>query len=249
MTAQIATKTNRANIEQEAAHSAAVREMFAGIARRYDLLNHVLSLNIDKRWRRNVRAILAEVLSKDDASVLDVACGTGDLTMVLKNGARATVIGTDFCRPMLAIAKQKTEADSTAIPLIEADAMTLPLADGSVDAATIAFGLRNLPNIENGLTELSRILRPGGRLVILEFSSPFIPGFRQLFNFYFRRILPLIGGAVSGSRAAYTYLPGSVAKFLDQKELAELMRTVGFSSVDYTNFTGGIVAIHRGTKI
>jgi demethylmenaquinone methyltransferase/2-methoxy-6-polyprenyl-1,4-benzoquinol methylase len=248
MTAQIATKTNRPNIEQEAAHSAAVREMFSGIARRYDLLNHVLSLNIDKRWRRRVRTLLADVLARDDARVLDVACGTGDLTMVLQEGAQAMVIGTDFCRPMLAIAKKKSDAAFGRVPLIEADAMTLPLADDSIDAATIAFGLRNLPNIENGLKELYRILKPGGRLVVLEFSTPFIPGFRQLFNMYFRRILPLIGGAVSGSRAAYTYLPGSVAKFLDQKELVELMKKIGFASVEYTDLTGGVVAVHSGSK-
>ena len=234
--------------EREARHSAAVREMFAGIARRYDLLNHVLSLNIDKRWRRKVRSLLSDVLSRDDATVLDVACGTGDLTMVLQDGGRAKVIGTDFCRPMLAIAKQKTDEASAEIPLIEADAMTLPMADACIDAITIAFGLRNLPNVDNGLGELQRILKPGGKLVVLEFSSPIVPGFRQLFNLYFRRILPLIGGAVSGSRAAYTYLPGSVAKFPDQKELAEKMRSIGFESVKYANLTGGIAAIHSGQK-
>jgi demethylmenaquinone methyltransferase / 2-methoxy-6-polyprenyl-1,4-benzoquinol methylase len=234
--------------EREAQHSAAVRAMFSGIARRYDLLNHLLSLNIDKTWRRKVRGTIADVLRRPDARVLDVACGTGDLTLALADGAKAKVVGTDFCAPMLELAKQKSKAKSVVIPFVEADAMKLPLDDRSFDAATIGFGLRNLPNIENGLRELHRILKSGGTLVVLEFSSPFIPGFRQLFNLYFRRILPLIGGMISGSRAAYTYLPGSVAKFLDQRELAELMVERGFVEVRYTNLTGGIVAIHVGRK-
>jgi len=236
------------DLDQEVKHARAVREMFSGIARRYDLLNHVLSLNIDKSWRRKVRAELAEVLKSEDASVIDVACGTGDLTLGLARGAKAKVFGTDFCRPMLVLAKQKSKIEAAEIPMVEADAMQLPISDNSFDAVTIGFGLRNLPNIEHGLIELHRILKSGGKLVILEFSAPFVPGFRQMFNFYFRRVLPRIGGAVSGSRAAYTYLPGSVAKFLDQKELAELMRKTGFADVEYTNLTGGIVAIHKGRK-
>jgi len=233
------------DLDQEVRHSLAVREMFSGIARRYDVLNHVLSLNIDKVWRRKVRAELVEVLNREDAQVIDVACGTGDLALALKSGAKSKIFGTDFCRPMLEFAKKKSEAE---VPLIEADAMRLPLADNSFDAATIGFGLRNLPNVEHGLIELHRILKPGGALVVLEFSSPSVPGFRQLFNFYFRRITPVIGGAVSGSRAAYTYLPGSVAKFLDQIELADLMKRIGFVDVKYTNLTGGIAAIHMGKK-
>jgi demethylmenaquinone methyltransferase/2-methoxy-6-polyprenyl-1,4-benzoquinol methylase len=236
------------DFDQEVRHSVAVREMFSGIARRYDLLNHLLSLNIDKSWRRKVRAELIEVLRSDEANVIDVACGTGDLTLALERGSKAKVFGTDFCRPMLELAKRKSEAEEAKIPLIEADAMQLPLAENSFDAITIGFGLRNLPNIEYGLVELYRILKPGGKLVVLEFSAPLVPGFRQMFNLYFRRILPLIGGAVSGSRAAYTYLPGSVAKFPDQKELAELMKEIGFSDVKYTNLTGGIAAIHTGLK-
>jgi demethylmenaquinone methyltransferase/2-methoxy-6-polyprenyl-1,4-benzoquinol methylase len=236
------------DFDQEVRHSVAVREMFSGIARRYDLLNHLLSLNIDKSWRRKVRAELIEVLRSDEANVIDVACGTGDLTLALERGSKAKVFGTDFCRPMLELAKRKSEAEEAKIPLIEADAMQLPLAENSFDAITIGFGLRNLPNIEYGLVELYRILKPGGKLVVLEFSAPLVPGFRQMFNLYFRRVLPLIGGAVSGSRAAYTYLPGSVAKFPDQKELAELMKEIGFSDVKYTNLTGGIAAIHTGLK-
>jgi demethylmenaquinone methyltransferase/2-methoxy-6-polyprenyl-1,4-benzoquinol methylase len=147
---------------------------------------------------------------------------------------------------MLAIAAGKSV--DGAIQYVEADAMSLPFSENSFDAVTIAFGLRNLPNVDNGLRELARILKPGGRLVVLEFSSPVVPGFRQLFNFYFGQILPRIGGLVSGSRAAYTYLPASVAKFPDQKALAVRLEAVGLEQVEYENLTGGIAAIHTGTK-
>lgn len=232
----------------EISHARAVREMFAGIAHRYDLLNHLLSINIDKRWRRLVRARLEAVLANPDAVVLDVACGTGDLSIELAANARARVIASDFCRPMLDIAGPKTLDAGLSIPYIEGDAMNLPFVTDSFDAVTIAFGLRNLANVGDGLAELYRILKPGGTLVILEFSTPVIPGFGALFNFYFTRILPRIGGAVSGSRGAYEYLPNSVMKFPDQEGLAELMRASGFGSVEYSNLTGGIAAIHSGTK-
>jgi demethylmenaquinone methyltransferase / 2-methoxy-6-polyprenyl-1,4-benzoquinol methylase len=233
---------------KEAAHAKAVHEMFSGIAGRYDLLNHVLSLNIDKRWRRKVANILRETLDRPDAKVLDVACGTGDLSLELNRGSKARIIGTDFCRPMLAVAQEKTAELHAPIPYLEADAMDLSFADNTFDALTIAFGLRNLPNFANGLKELHRVLKPGGTIVILEFSSPVVPGFRQLFNFYFANILPRIGGAVSGSRGAYEYLPDSVSKFPAQKELARLLEDTGFSSVKYQNLTGGIAALHTGTK-
>src|SRR5262249_38351150 len=154
-------------------------------------LNHVLSLNVDKIWRRRVRAAIADILEREDARVVDVACGTGDLTLILQRGAKANVFGTDFCRPMLELAKEKTADASAAIPYFEADAMQLPVSGASFDAATIAFGLRNLPNVEYGLRELNRILKPDAKLVILEFSTPYVPGFRQLFNLYFHRILPM----------------------------------------------------------
>lgn len=233
-----------ARTEREIEHAAAVREMFSGIAGRYDLLNHVLSANIDKRWRRKVRVALGPVLEDENAVVLDVACGTGDLAIELQRDSKARVIGTDFCRPMLAIAHEK----SNLIPFVEGDAMNLSFADESFDAVTIAFGLRNLSNVKDGLAELHRVLKPGSKLAILEFSSPVIPGFRGLFRFYFSRILPRIGGIVSGSRGAYEYLPDSVSKFPDQKCLAEMMRETGFGDVEYTNLTGGIAAIHIGTK-
>lgn len=218
--------------------------MFSGIARRYDLLNHVLSGNTDKRWRRKVRAMLEGILADENAIVLDVACGTGDLSIELKTNAKARVIGSDFCHPMLAVAREKTER----IPWIEGDALAMPFGDESFDAVTIAFGLRNLANFRDGLVELRRILKPGGRLVVLEFSSPVVPGFRQAFNFYFTRVLPRIGGMVSGDRGAYEYLPDSVSKFPDQKALAALMRDCSFDDVEYRNLTGGIAAIHTGLR-
>ncbi|MEP7148579.1 MAG: bifunctional demethylmenaquinone methyltransferase/2-methoxy-6-polyprenyl-1,4-benzoquinol methylase UbiE [Acidobacteriota bacterium] len=233
----------------EIAHGRAVRDMFSGIAGKYDLLNHVLSLNIDKRWRRTVRGKLSEILGDPSALVLDVACGTGDLSLELKRNANARVMGSDFCHPMLAIAKVKTDEESESIPYIEGDAMQLPFADSTFDAVTIAFGLRNLSNFADGLSELARVLKPGAKLVVLEFSSPVVPGFRGLFNFYFTKVLPRIGGVVSGSQSAYEYLPESVAKFPDQKGLGDLMRSCGFRSVEYTNLTGGIAAIHTGRKV
>lgn len=232
----------------EAASSRAVREMFAGIAGKYDFLNHFLSLNIDKRWRRLVRARMQPILGRADAIVLDVACGTGDLSLELQRDAKARIVGTDFCRPMLTIAEKKAEDRGAEIPFVEADAMDLSFADDEFDGLTIAFGLRNLPNVENGLKELHRVIKPGGMIAVLEFSLPAVPGFRQLFNFYFTRVLPRIGGAVSGSRGAYEYLPESVSKFPDQKALAEMMLRSGFRDVEYTNVTGGIAAIHTGLK-
>lgn len=233
----------------EVAHSNAVRDMFAGIAGKYDLLNHVLSVNIDKRWRRLVRKSLSDVLANENATVLDVACGTGDLSIELASHANAKVVGTDFCRPMLSIANEKTEKASLPVPYLEADAMQLSFADESFDAVTIAFGLRNLSNFRDGLAELRRILKPGGKLVVLEFSTPLVPGFRSLFNLYFTQILPRIGGMVSGSRGAYEYLPDSVSKFPDQKNLVKMIEETGFADVTYRNLTGGIAAIHSGVRV
>jgi demethylmenaquinone methyltransferase/2-methoxy-6-polyprenyl-1,4-benzoquinol methylase len=232
----------------ETAHSEAVREMFSGIAGKYDFLNHFLSLNIDKAWRRKVREKLLPVLNDENAIVLDVACGTGDLSFELQHDSKAKVIGTDFCRPMLSIAREKGGKSGSPVPFVESDAMDLSFQSDSFDALTIAFGLRNLPNFAKGLKELHRVIKPGGQIAILEFSSPVVPGFRQIFNLYFNQVLPRIGGIVSGSRGAYEYLPGSVSKFPAQKALAELMGQTGFTGVEYTNLTGGIAAIHTGVK-
>jgi demethylmenaquinone methyltransferase/2-methoxy-6-polyprenyl-1,4-benzoquinol methylase len=222
--------------------------MFAGIASRYDTLNHLLSLNIDKRWRRKVRERISAILGDPTAAVLDVACGTGDLTIEMATGANARVIGTDFCHPMLTIAAKKTAERKFNIAYLEADALCLPFATARFDAVTIAFGLRNLASVENGLAELHRVLKPGGTLIVLEFSTPVVPGFRQLFRAYFSHILPRLGGLVSGSRAAYEYLPASVQRFPDQEELAAMMRDAGLSAVTFQNLTGGIAAIHAGSK-
>jgi demethylmenaquinone methyltransferase / 2-methoxy-6-polyprenyl-1,4-benzoquinol methylase len=221
--------------------------MFAGIAARYDLLNHLLSGNVDRRWRRLVAEKLRPALDAD-STVLDVACGTGDLSLVIAEACGARVVGVDFCRPMLDIAARKSSEMSRTIPFVEGDALRLPFADEKFDAATIAFGLRNLSDVAGGLGELRRILKPGGRLVVLEFSRPVVPGFRALFQFYFSRVLPRVGGLVSGSRGAYEYLPDSVSKFPDQARLASLMKEVGFENVDYRNLTGGIAALHSGTR-
>ena len=237
---------NKSLTDKEAAHATAVREMFSGIAGRYDLLNHLLSLNIDKRWRRKVSAALRDILDRSDAVVLDVACGTGDLSIELNRNSKARIIGTDFCRPMLEIANRKSQIAN--IPYVEGDALGLPFEDNSFDAVTIAFGLRNLANVPDGVAELRRILKPGGTLAVLEFSAPTVPGFGRLFNFYFSHILPRIGGAVSGSRGAYEYLPDSVSKFPDQKKLGALMEKSGFGAVKYKNLTGGIAAMHTGIK-
>lgn len=232
----------------EIEHARKVREMFSRISPKYDFLNHFLSINIDKRWRQLVRKRLTGTLEDPNAVILDVACGTGDLSVVLQKHSAATVVGTDFCRPMLAIAAGKNGNETFSIPYIEGDAMALPFRDDCFDAVTIAFGLRNLSNWQDGLVELRRILKPSGTLVILEFSQPIIPGFRQAFQLYFNKVLPKIGGAISGEQDAYEYLSVSVSKFPNQKELASMMIENGFSEVDYKNLTGGIAAIHAGTK-
>ncbi len=233
------------NGSAEREHASRVRDMFATIAGRYDFLNHVLSGNVDKRWRRIVANRVREKLSSSSACILDVACGTGDLSLTLFEITGAGVVGTDFCRPMLEIAAGKT---SGRIRLIEGDALDLPFRDGTFDAATIAFGLRNLSNVESGLTELSRVIKPGGWVAVLEFSRPANAILRPLFSLYFRKLLPLMGGLVSGSRSAYTYLPASVQKFPDQSQLSLLMGQAGFDQVGYENLTGGIAALHMGRR-
>jgi len=236
--------------EAESDHARRVRDMFAGIANRYDLLNHLLSGNTDRRWRRLVAKRLQPVLETKGARVLDVACGTGDLAIEFSSahGTQAHIIGTDFCRPMLDIASRKASQGFKPIPFVEADALRLPFADESFEAVSIAFGLRNLSNVKDGLRELRRVLKPGGHVAILEFSRPVVPGFRALFQLYFTRVLPFVGGLISGSRGAYEYLPDSVSRFPDQKQLVAMMNDVGFEQVEYRNLTGGIAAFHVGLR-
>ena len=169
--------------------------MFATIARRYDLLNHLLSANIDKRWRRVVANSIEGKIKREGARILDVASGTGDLAATLFEVTGAEVVATDFCRPMLDIAAEKIGHDVT---LIESDALRLPFRDGSFDAVTIGFGLRNVANVQTGLAELGRVLRSGGWLAVLEFSRPANAAVRAVFGTYFTRILPVMGGVVSG---------------------------------------------------
>jgi demethylmenaquinone methyltransferase/2-methoxy-6-polyprenyl-1,4-benzoquinol methylase len=229
-------------------HAHHVREMFASIAARYDLLNHLLSGNVDKRWRRLVAQTLLATLADREARVLDVACGTGDLSLTLLQSGQARIVGIDFCRPMLDIAATKAFESGSRIPFIEGDALELPFADCSFEAATIAFGLRNLTSVEAGIKELLRVLKPGGRVAVLEFSKPKAPVLRSLFKFYFTKVLPPFGGLISGSKSAYQYLPDSVSRFPDQLELASMLQAAGFESVSFRNLTGGIAALHLGTR-
>lgn len=235
-----ATPRGAAN-EQEAA--AWVREMFGRVAPRYDLLNHLLSFNIDRHWRSRTVKRLQPVLNRKNARVLDLCCGTGDLMLALQAGANARVFGSDFCHPMLIAAKEKAGGRA---PLFEADALTLPVADHSLDAITVAFGFRNLVNYEAGLRELKRVLRPGGVAAILEFSQPPNAVFNVLYSFYSKHILPRIGGLISGASDAYTYLPDSVRKFPDAEKLAEKMKDAGYTDVSFERMTFGVVALHVG---
>lgn len=224
-------------------HARRVREMFAKISPRYDLLNHLLSANVDVRWRRRVVRKIAPRLAPD-AQVLDVGCGTGDLSIAIFEKTAAQVVGIDFCRPMLELAKKK----ASHLRFVEGDALELPFADSLFDCITIGFALRNLSSVEEGLAELKRVLKPKGTLAVLEFSQPTIPVFRQLVRFYYWGFLPLIGGGFSGSRSAYEYLPESIGRFPDQETLAKMMRAAGFEEVEFENLSGGVAALHTGRR-
>jgi demethylmenaquinone methyltransferase / 2-methoxy-6-polyprenyl-1,4-benzoquinol methylase len=233
--------------EQEAASW--VRAMFGRIAPRYDLANHLLSFNIDKLWRAHTVTRVRPVLERPGARVLDICCGTGDLVLALAKRAGATgVLGSDFCHPMLVAAGEKIARRHANARLFESDALHLPLADATLDLLTVAFGFRNLANYDDGLREIRRVLRPGGVAAILEFSQPPNAAFAAFYNFYSRRLLPKIGGLVTGSPDAYTYLPESVRKFPSAPELAEAMRQAGFKEVRFERLTGGIVALHLGER-
>jgi demethylmenaquinone methyltransferase / 2-methoxy-6-polyprenyl-1,4-benzoquinol methylase len=233
------------NKSAENEHAGRVREMFATIASRYDLLNHLLSGNVDKRWRQTVANRVRERSQLSDSRILDVACGTGDLALKLFETTGAEVFATDFCRPMLSIAATKI---GDGIRLVEGDALRLPFRDDSFDVVTIAFGLRNLASVKDGLAELHRVLKCGGWLAVLEFSRPANAALRAVFGTYFTRLLPVMGGIISGSKSAYTYLPDSVSRFPDQNQLAEMIRETGFVQVSFENLTGGIAALHLGRK-
>lgn len=218
--------------------------MFGRVAPRYDLANHLLSFQIDRWWRRRVVALVRPVLQQPKARILDLCCGTGDLMVALSKARGSAVMGSDFCHPMLTSAARKLPP----APLLEADALRLPIADESLDLITVAFGFRNFANYQAGLTELIRVLKPGGTLAILEFSTPPNPLMRVAYQLYSRRVLPWIGGLVSGSRDAYEYLPESVRKFPGAEELAAMMEQSGYRTVRYERLTFGIVAIHLGIR-
>ena len=232
-----------ARSEKEAARW--VRNMFGRVAHRYDLANHLLSFNIDRYWRTRTVQRTREILRRPEARVLDICCGTGDLVLALTKQGRP-VLGSDFCHPMLVAAHEKIARRHAPAVLFESDALALPLRNASLDLLTVAFGFRNLANYESGLAEMRRVLRPGGMAAILEFSQPPNALFGALYRVYSRRILPWIGGLISGSRDAYTYLPESVRKFPDAPSLAAMMRAAGFEEVSFEYLTGGIVALHIG---
>ena len=240
----------------EADASSKVREMFTQIAPRYDLLNHLLSLQLDRLWRARAAKRLRPVLQRPDALVLDLCCGTGDLALALAHAGKAQIIGADFAHPMLVRAKEKTVAQAppakqsaaSPMPFFEADALRLPFASASFDLVATAFGFRNLANYEAGLREIYRVLKPGGAIAILEFTEPPEGLWGDFYRWYFCKVLPKVGGLISGQQSAYTYLPKSVARFFRPSELAALLSTVGYQSVDYRAWTLGTVALHTGLR-
>jgi len=238
------TTPDGAQSEQEA--SRWVRSMFGRVAHRYDLANHLLSANVDRYWRAYTVSAVRDVLMRPDARVFDIACGTGDLLIALERQAGRRLIGSDFCHPMLTAARAKLARAGLRSALVESDALALPLRDASVDLITIAFGFRNLANYKAGLTEMRRVLRPGGALAILEFSQPPNKMFAALYNWYSRRVLPVIGGLLSGAPDAYKYLPESVRRFPEPPALAAIMSEAGFKTATWEYLTFGIVALHVG---
>jgi demethylmenaquinone methyltransferase / 2-methoxy-6-polyprenyl-1,4-benzoquinol methylase len=223
-----------------------VRAMFGRVAHRYDLANHLLSLNVDRYWRARAVARVSAVLRAPGAKALDLCCGTGDLLLALEARSGSASWGSDFCHPMLTSASEKIAQRGFRSLVFEADALRIPVRDGSFDLVTVAFGFRNLVDYPQGLEEMRRVLRPGGVAAILEFSQPPNRAFAALYNFYSRRVLPALGGALSGSKDAYAYLPESVRKFPSAEELARMMLDAGFAGVSFERITGGIVCLHVG---
>jgi demethylmenaquinone methyltransferase/2-methoxy-6-polyprenyl-1,4-benzoquinol methylase len=226
-----------------------VRRMFAQIANRYDLLNHLLSLNVDRYWRwRTVRL----VPPAGDAPILDVCTGTGDLALAYRRRTEnARVIGVDFCPEMLRIARRKSDRQSPAssVAFAEADALRLPFLDDAFQIVCVAFGLRNVEDTDAGLRELVRVCRPGGRVAVLEFSTPTFWPVRMLYGFYFRHLLPRIGQWLArNDHDAYEYLPNSVGEFPSGRRLAERMELAGLESIVLYLFTFGIVTLYVGQK-
>ena len=230
--------------EEKAAH---VRRMFSSIAPRYDLLNHLLSLNIDRRWRR-LAVDRLDWERRPDGLFLDNCAGTLDLAVELagRPGFGGRVVGSDFTFEMLQLGEGKRPGHR--LDAVCADALRLPYPDQAFDGATVGFGVRNLADLDEGLREMHRVLKPGARLVILEFTTPHWQPFRALYFFYVLRVLPLIGRLVSRHGDAYSYLPQSVLRFPEPPELARRMAVAGFDGVSWKRLTGGIVAIHMGIR-
>jgi demethylmenaquinone methyltransferase/2-methoxy-6-polyprenyl-1,4-benzoquinol methylase len=227
-----------------------VRRMFGEIARRYDLLNRLLSLGIDRRWRRRTTRL---VPPEGDGPILDVCTGTADLALAYwrAGGGNVPVVGTDFCPPMLDIGREKCRraGASPQVTLLEADTLRLPFADETFQIVSVAFGLRNLADTAAGLREMARVCRRGGRVAVLEFSTPKVWPLGMVFGFYFRRILPLIGQALArNSQSAYNYLPRSVGEFPQGDELARLMTAAGMSNIKQHRFTCGVATLYVGIR-
>lgn len=233
-------------------HSAAVavREMFTSIAPRYDLLNHVLSLNIDRMWWRRTARTFSHILSRSDARVLDLCCGTGDMTFALHTRAgkcAPQIFGADFSHAMLQRATAKSDVLAPKPGWIEADALNLPFPLGHFDLVTSAFGFRNLADYNAGLREIFRILRPGGEIGILDFGEP--KGLiGSIYRVYFKQVLPRVGTVLSGVRGPYAYLPASVERFPAPEEMLERMKVAGFDAPTWTPYTFGIAGLYRGRK-
>jgi demethylmenaquinone methyltransferase/2-methoxy-6-polyprenyl-1,4-benzoquinol methylase len=226
-----------------------IRTMFGNIARHYDLLNHLLSLNVDRYWRwRTTRLAPA-----GDGPVLDVCTGTGDLALAYDRAAQGkiSIVGSDFCLPMLLPAKDKARRHRACqrIRFLEADTQRLPFPDNTFELTTVAFGLRNVTDTDRGLAEMMRVTRPGGRVAILEFSQPRHWLFGRLYRAYFRWVLPAVGQLISRSREqAYSYLPASVLEFPDGEALARKLREHGLTEVRWYPLTFGIATLYVGTK-
>lgn len=224
-----------------------VREMFDAIAPRYDLLNSVLSVRLHHRWRRFAAR---EASLKPGGAALDVCTGTGDFAFELARhvGPTGFVTGTDFSLPMLQYGEAKRVRAADRVQLALADTQCLPFASNTFDAVTVGFGIRNVADVERGVREMARVTRPGGRVVILEFTQPKQPILAALYRFYSFRVMPFLGGLVSGRRSAYEYLPSSVEAFYTREALADVMNKVGLTDVRVFDLNLGTVAVHRGIK-
>lgn len=224
-----------------------VEQLFDTIAGKYDLLNHLLSFQVDKGWRRKAMKYLSE---SDKEYLLDVACGTADFSLAAVNAGARKVLGMDLSQEMMKIGRVKVEQAgfSDKISFQQGSCEDLPFDDGTFSACSIAFGVRNFEDRETSMRQVHRVLRPGGKLLILEFTLPRNWIFRQLYLFYFNRILPCIGGLISGNKAAYKYLPESVKNFPQPEEFRKVLESVGFKNCLIKRYTGGIVALYIAQK-